>query len=117
MHATNVSGASGNKYDETDHLFFKLQGATPATIDDVAQIVQKVVKKHGGSKFKRAMTQEEGDLIWQDRKNALFTALAYAGGDAKGWLTDVWYIHIISPRDKRLNWCEQACRSRISHKS
>lgn len=89
MHATNVSGASGNKYDETDHLFFKLQGATPATIDDVAQIVQKVVKKHGGSKFKRAMTQEEGDLIWQDRKNALFTALAYAGGDAKGWLTDV----------------------------
>jgi len=89
MHATNVSGASGNKYDETDHLFFKVQGATPAAIDDAAQIVQKVVKKHGGSKFKRAKTQEEGDLIWQDRKNALFTALAYAGGDAKGWLTDV----------------------------
>ncbi|KAF8260458.1 FAD-linked oxidase-like protein [Lactarius quietus] len=65
MHATNVSGPSGNKYDETDHLFFKVQGATPAAIDDAAQIVQK------------------------DRKNALFTALAYAGGDAKGWLTDV----------------------------
>jgi hypothetical protein len=58
--------------------------------------VQQVVKKHGGSKFKRAKTQEEGDLIWQDRKNALFTALAYAGGDAKGWLTDVWYIYPLS---------------------
>jgi len=89
MHATNVAGATGNKYDETDYLFFKVQGATPAAIDDAAQIVQKVVKKHGGSKFKRAKTQEEGDLIWQDRKNALFTAIAYAGGDAKGWLTDV----------------------------
>jgi len=89
MHATNVSGATGNKYDVADHLFFKLQGATPAAIDDTAKIVQQIVKKHSGSKFKRAKTQEEGDLIWQDRKNALFTALAYAGGDAKGWLTDV----------------------------
>ncbi len=118
MHATNVSGATGNKYDVADHLFFKLQGATPAAIDEAAQIVQKVVKKHGGSRFKRAKTQEEGDLIWQDRKNALFTALAYAGGDAKGWLTDVWYIHIISStREKRLDWCKQACLSRISRNS
>jgi D-lactate dehydrogenase (cytochrome) len=92
MHATNVAGATGNKYDVADHLFFKLQGATPSAIDDTAKIVQGVVTKHGGSKFKRAMTEEEGDLIWQDRKNALFTALAYAGGDAKGWLTDVWYV-------------------------
>jgi D-lactate dehydrogenase (cytochrome) len=92
MHATNVSGGTGNKYDVADHLFFKLQGATPAAIDDAAKIVQEVVKKHGGSKFKRAKTKEEGNLIWQDRKNALFTALAYAGGDAKGWLTDVWYV-------------------------
>ncbi|KAI0260644.1 FAD-binding domain-containing protein [Gloeopeniophorella convolvens] len=89
MHATNVSGATGNKYEETDHLFFKLQGATPNAIDDAAKIVQQIVKKHGGAKFKRAKTQEEGDLIWQDRKNALFTALAYAGSGAKGWLTDV----------------------------
>lgn len=110
MHATNVSGATGNKYDVADHLFFKLQGVTPSAIDEAAQIVQKVVKKHGGSKFKRAKTQEEGDLIWQDRKNALFTALAYAGGDAKGWLTDVWYIHIISSiREKRLDWCKNKC--------
>ena len=64
-------------------------------MDDCAKIVQQVVKKHGGSKFKRAKSQEEGDLIWQDRKNALFTAIAYAGGDAKGWLTDVWYIFTI----------------------
>jgi len=91
MNATNVSGATGNKYDVADHLFFKLQGATPASIDDAAEIVQEIVKKHGGSKFKRAKTQEEGDLIWKDRKDALFTSLAYAGGDAKGWLTDVWY--------------------------
>ena len=103
MHATNVAGATGNKYDETDYLFFKVQGATPAAIDDAAQIVQKVVKKHGGSKFKRAKTQEEGDLIWQDRKNALFTAIAYAGGDAKGWLTDVWYVHNIFSLDNHLH--------------
>jgi D-lactate dehydrogenase (cytochrome) len=92
MHATNVSGATGNKYDVADHLFFKFQGATPAALDDTAKIVQQIVKKHDGSKFKRAKTQEEGDLIWQDRKNALFTALAYAGADAKGWLTDVWCV-------------------------
>ncbi|KAH9978354.1 FAD-linked oxidase-like protein [Russula compacta] len=89
MNATNVAGATGNKYDVADHLFFKLQGATPAAMDDTAKIVQRIVEKHGGSRFKVAGTQEEGDLIWQDRKNALFTALAYAGGDAKGWLTDV----------------------------
>lgn len=90
MNATNVAGATGNKYDVADHLFFKLQGITPAAMDDAAKIVQRIVEKHGGSRFKLAKTQEEGDLIWQDRKNGLFTALAYAGGNAKGWLTDVW---------------------------
>lgn len=118
MHATNVSGATGNKYDVADHLFFKLQGATPDALDTTAKIVQDIVNKHGGSKFKRAETQEEGDLIWQDRKNALFTALAYAGGDAKGWLTDVWYIHVISStRVKCPDMCEQAYPSQISRAS
>jgi hypothetical protein len=42
-------------------------------------VVKKTVKKHGGDNFWPARTQEEAEAIWTDRKNGLYSSLAYAG--------------------------------------
>ncbi|KAI0061432.1 FAD-binding domain-containing protein [Artomyces pyxidatus] len=89
MQATNLYGASARKYDVADHLFFKLQGPSAASIKETARIVQEVVKKHGGSRWTLAKDAEEAETMWTDRKNAHYSGLAYGGDGAKGWATDV----------------------------
>jgi len=82
-------GNPARQYDIADHLFFKVQGATPSALSDSMDIIKKIVKKHGGDKFWPAKTQEEAETMWTDRKNGLYSTLAYAGGAAKVWSTDV----------------------------
>jgi len=89
MRATISAGNPARRYDVADHLFFKLQGATPAALSESVEVVKKIVKKHGGDKFWPAKTREEAEAIWTDRKNGLYSCLAYAGDGAKAWLTDV----------------------------
>lgn len=89
MSALNKYGASkGRKYLEKDHLFFKFQGPTPASLKETASIVKKIVEKHGGANFALARNEEDAEDIWNERKNAAFAALAMIPG-AKGWATDV----------------------------
>lgn len=89
MAATNKYGMSKRKWPEKDSLFFKLQGPTQASIRETAQIVKKVVEKHGGTGFELARSTKEAEDLWADRKNAHYSGMALVEG-AKGWPTDVW---------------------------
>ncbi|RDB27372.1 D-lactate dehydrogenase [cytochrome], mitochondrial [Hypsizygus marmoreus] len=88
MAATNIYGASKRKYPEQDSLFFKFQGPTPASLDETANIVKRVVEGHGGTGFELAGSEEEAEDLWKDRKNAHFAGLALIEG-GRGWSTDV----------------------------
>jgi D-lactate dehydrogenase (cytochrome) len=90
IRATVAAGNPVRQYDIADHLFFKLQGPTPGALSEAVEVVKKIVKKHGGDKFWPAKTQEEAEAVWTDRKNGLYSAMAYAGDGAKAWTTDVW---------------------------
>ncbi|KAH9979849.1 FAD-linked oxidase-like protein [Lactifluus volemus] len=89
IRATVAAGNPVRQYDIADHLFFKLQGPTPGALSEAVEVVKKIVKKHGGDKFWPAKTQEEAEAVWTDRKNGLYSAMAYAGDGAKAWTTDV----------------------------
>jgi D-lactate dehydrogenase (cytochrome) len=90
MRAVTSAGDPARPYEIADHLFFKLQGATPGALSESVEVVKKIVRKHGGDQFWPAKTQEEAEAIWSDRKNGLYFGLMYAGEGAKAWGTDVW---------------------------
>jgi D-lactate dehydrogenase (cytochrome) len=98
MRATMTAGNPARQYDIADHLFFKLQGATPGALSESIEVVRKIVKKHGGDNFWPARTQEEAEAIWTDRKNGLYSTLAYAGEEARAWTTDVWCVQLTITR-------------------
>ncbi|KAL4258421.1 hypothetical protein AB1N83_011584 [Pleurotus pulmonarius] len=76
MHATNFHEMSMRKWREKDSVFFKFQGPSPAALRDTAQVVKRVVKKHGGFGFTLAKDEKEAGTLWADRKNSLFSTLA-----------------------------------------
>jgi D-lactate dehydrogenase (cytochrome) len=78
MRATMTAGNPARQYNIADHLSLKLQGATPGARSESVEVVRKTVKKHGGDSFWPARTQEEVEAIWVDRKNGLYSSLAYA---------------------------------------
>ncbi|KAI9443653.1 hypothetical protein H4582DRAFT_2072658 [Lactarius indigo] len=69
MRMTMATGNPARKYDIADHLFFKLQGATPAALAEAVDV-----------------SEEEAAAMWTDRKNAHYSGLAYAGEGAKAWV-------------------------------
>lgn len=91
MRSTNLLGASERTYPEVDCLFFKFQGPTQASIQETAQIVKEIVKKHGATGFELAWNEKESKDLWADRKNALYSGLARLEG-SRGWGTDVWSV-------------------------
>ncbi|KAF4564938.1 hypothetical protein EYR36_002881 [Pleurotus pulmonarius] len=76
MRATNLYGMSTRKWPEKDSVFFKFQGPSPAALRDTAQVVKRVVEKHGGFGFTLAKDDKEAGTLWADRKNSLFSTLA-----------------------------------------
>jgi D-lactate dehydrogenase (cytochrome) len=88
MRSTNLFGASERTYPEVDCLFFKFQGPTQASIQETAQIVKEIVKKHGATGFELAQNEKEAKDLWAARKNALYSGLARLEG-SRGWGTDV----------------------------
>lgn len=91
MAATNKYGMSKRKWPEQDSLFFKFQGPSSASLQESARIVENIVKRHGGTGFELAKTDQEAVDLWADRKNAYYSGMALIDG-CKGWSTDVWYI-------------------------
>ncbi|KAI0052727.1 FAD-binding domain-containing protein [Auriscalpium vulgare] len=89
MHATNIYGSSNRQYEVADHLFFKLQGPSEISLKESARIVKEVAAKHGGTRWTLAKDADEANTMWTDRKNALYSGLAYGGEGAKAWSTDV----------------------------
>jgi D-lactate dehydrogenase (cytochrome) len=84
----NTFGTSANVWPEKATLFFKFQGSEDV-IQDTSRFVKNSISKHGATDYRMASDEQEGELIWQDRRNALFAGLAYRPG-CKGWITDVW---------------------------
>ncbi|KAI6004379.1 FAD-linked oxidase-like protein [Pisolithus orientalis] len=83
----NAFGTSDKVWPEKVTLFFKFQGAEDV-IRNNSNLTAKVMAQHEASDYRLAENEEEGELIWQDRRNALFAGLAYLPG-CKGWITDV----------------------------
>ncbi|KAF8452613.1 FAD-linked oxidase-like protein [Boletus edulis BED1] len=88
MRSANLFAGSQRTYPESDCLFFKFQGPTQASIQETAQIVKGIVKKHGATGFELAHNDKEAKDLWAARKNALYSGLALLEG-ARGWSTDV----------------------------
>ncbi|KAI0741791.1 FAD-linked oxidase-like protein [Daedaleopsis nitida] len=88
MRATNAYGMSPRKWPEQDSLFFKFQGPTPRALQETADIVKQIAKKHGATGFAFARNEKEAHDLWTDRKNALFSSLAILPG-AQAVGTDV----------------------------
>ncbi|KAI6038526.1 hypothetical protein EDC04DRAFT_2868331 [Pisolithus marmoratus] len=83
----DVRRATNAVWPEKVTLFFKFQGAEDV-IHNNSNLVARVMAQHGASDYRLAENEEEGELIWQDRRNALYAGLAYLPG-CKGWITDV----------------------------
>ncbi|KAF8558658.1 hypothetical protein OG21DRAFT_1595268 [Imleria badia] len=88
MRSANLFGGCERTYPEVDCLFFKFQGPTQASIQETAQIVKEIVKKHGATGFELAHNEKEAKDLWAARKNALYSGLARLEG-SRGWSTDV----------------------------
>ncbi|KAJ7151823.1 FAD-linked oxidase-like protein [Mycena crocata] len=88
MAATNKYGVSQHTYPESDGLFFKFQGHSPAALAETAHVVEQICAQHGGTGFRLAAGEEEAHDMWQDRKNAHHAGMSLVPG-AKGWATDV----------------------------
>ncbi|KAL4261879.1 D-lactate dehydrogenase (cytochrome) [Pleurotus pulmonarius] len=87
MMAINNAGLVDHPYPVQDSLFFKIQGDDPA-VRLTSKIVQSIVKKHGGSRFEFAATDQEAEDLWENRKYALTSTLAAHPG-SRCWTTDV----------------------------
>ncbi|KAH8107142.1 D-lactate dehydrogenase cytochrome oxidoreductase [Cristinia sonorae] len=88
MEAINAAGLVSRSYPVSDSLFLKLQG-TEASIRQTAETVQRIVKKHGSTKFQFAESDEEAAEIWENRKYALMSTITAGGEGARVWTTDV----------------------------
>ncbi|KAF7441102.1 hypothetical protein PC9H_001451 [Pleurotus ostreatus] len=87
MKAINNAGLVDHPYPVQDSLFFKIQGDDPA-VRLTSKVVQTIVKKHSGSRFEFAATDQEAEDLWENRKYALTSSLAAHPG-SRCWTTDV----------------------------
>ena len=92
MTAINKAGTTRKPYPTQDSLFFKIQG-TPEVISKAAEAMETIVKKHSGSRFEFASTEEHAKEMWENRKMALFSSLQLEPG-LRSWVTDVWFVPV-----------------------
>lgn len=90
MSAINEAGLVSKAYPVKDTLFFKLQG-DDYSVGHTADVIRKIVEKHGSLNFEFASTDEEAEELWQNRKYALMSSLAAHPG-RRCWTTDVWFV-------------------------
>ncbi|KAL7423822.1 D-lactate ferricytochrome c oxidoreductase [Cryptotrichosporon argae] len=63
-----------------DTIFFKFQGADPATIEANIRIVSEIAQKHGGQGLVFAESEAQSDELWRARKGAHWSAMALVDG-------------------------------------
>ena len=100
MDAINKAGTTREPYPTQDSLFFKIQGA-PEVVSKAAEAMKVIVKKHSGSRFEFASTEEYAKEMWENRKMALFSSLQLEP-KLRCWTTDVWFVPGTWCRDP---WC------------
>lgn len=80
MHAIGKFGNVTMSLPDKDSIFFKFQGATPASIDESAKIVAEISKKYGGEGLTFAKDEAQSDELWRARKSAHWSAMALVEG-------------------------------------
>ena len=89
MKCINDAGSTSRSWQEAPTLFFKFAG-TPTSVKEHISIVQKMAKGTGSKTFEFARNAEEGDELWQARKEALWSVMAKKRDDSDHvWTTDV----------------------------
>ena len=73
---------------EADTVLFKYQGSEEVRAD-TSRLVESIVAKFGGQGYLHITKEDEAEILWADRKNALFGLLGMYPG-CKGYITDVW---------------------------
>ncbi|KAI9452790.1 hypothetical protein BJY52DRAFT_1418576, partial [Lactarius psammicola] len=76
-------GNTPRKYDVADHLFFKLQGPTPGALAETVNLVERIVKKHGGEKFWPGL----GDI---ERSGIMYFVSGHAGDGIGEYGVGIW---------------------------
>ncbi|KAF8815719.1 hypothetical protein BYT27DRAFT_6661810 [Phlegmacium glaucopus] len=89
MTAINKFGMSERKWPEKDSLFFKFQGPSATSLYETAEVVKRIVEKHGGTGFQLARDDKEANGFWSDRKYAPYYAGLALPEGSQGWPTDV----------------------------
>ena len=89
MKCINDVGSTARSWKEAPTLFFKFSG-TPTSVKEHISIVKEHAKKAGSQTFEFARNKEEGDELWEARKEALWSVMAQRKDDSDHvWTTDV----------------------------
>ncbi|GAA5845704.1 hypothetical protein JCM5353_005641 [Sporobolomyces roseus] len=87
MKAINANDRKGRQWPEKPTLFLKFSGSKEQIKNDVSR-TKVITQSNKGSNFTFAKDDIDADQIWQSRKIALWSALAYRPG-SRCWTTDV----------------------------
>jgi D-lactate dehydrogenase (cytochrome) len=88
MRAINKAGSTGKTWKEDPSLFFKFSGTKPAVQDQIKQ-VKEISKTNGCLSFDFAKNEDEIELLWSARKNALWSTIDISPQGYHAWTTDV----------------------------
>lgn len=93
MHCTNYSGQLTKKWLEVPTIFFKVGGHNKVVVDETLQIIKKVSLENKCADFIIAKNKNEGEELFQARKNAFFSILDYGKNEidenVRLWVTDI----------------------------
>ncbi|QPG75705.1 hypothetical protein FOA43_003064 [Brettanomyces nanus] len=93
MHFVNDSGETSIKYDEAPTLMLKIGDNSKEGLKAIVKNVKEICKENHNHHFKFAQDEDEKLELWNARKVALWSTIAYGkkhvGPDAKVWTTDV----------------------------
>lgn len=93
MHCTNYNGQLTKKWLEVPTIFFKVGGHNKVVVDETLQIIKKVSLENKCADFIIAKNKNEGEELFQARKNAFFSILDYGKNEidenVRLWVTDI----------------------------
>ncbi|TID28150.1 hypothetical protein CANINC_002687 [Pichia inconspicua] len=93
MKFVNDSGETESKYEELDTLLIKVGGSSNEAVDLTINEVKNIAHGNNATTFKFAATEEEKFQLWNARKTALWSTIAYGkkhiDPNIQIWSTDV----------------------------
>ncbi|CAK7562947.1 MAG: D-lactate ferricytochrome c oxidoreductase [Sporothrix epigloea] len=89
MRWINDSAGTDRSWPEKPTLFLKFAGPTEKAVQEQTCVVEEIAKTAGATALDTARDQEESQMLWDARKQALFTAAGSKADDESAWITDV----------------------------